>query len=105
MKLLLSILLISSPAFSVSSPINENMPVPAIVLVSEAACIRSYSVKEHTACIKLVDSSIVKAYWTGKMSQFCKSPFNRSAGKDRQCRAVKMLSCALDEISGRYLEE
>ncbi len=105
MKLFLSILLISSPAFSVSSSTNENIPVPAIALVSEAACIRTYSVKEHTACIKLVESSIVKAYWAGKMRQFCRSPFNKSAGKDRQCREVKMLSRALDEMSSRYLEE
>lgn len=105
MKLLLSILFISSPAFSVSSSINENMSVPAIALVSEAACIRSYSEKEHTACIKLVDSAIAKAYWAGKMSQFCKSPFNRSAGKDRQCKVVKMLAGALNEMSSRYLEE
>ncbi|MGE4802479.1 hypothetical protein AB8989_19115 [Yersinia hibernica] len=105
MKLLLSILLISNSAFSGSSSTNEYIPVPAIARVSEAACIRSYSVKEHIACIKLVDSSLVKAYWAGRMNQFCKSPFNKSAGKDRQCRGVKMLSGALDVISGRYLEE
>ncbi|CNL46331.1 hypothetical protein [Yersinia proxima] len=105
MKILLSILLISNSAFSASSSTNERIPVPAIMRVSEAACIRSYSVKERIACIKLVDSSIVKAYWAGKMSQFCKSPFNKSAGKDKQCRVVTMLSGALDEMSGRYLEE
>ncbi|CNC12719.1 hypothetical protein B7R74_18825 [Yersinia pseudotuberculosis] len=99
----LTLLFISTPVISISPPIN--LPIPAVALVSEAACIRSYSAKEHIACMKLVDSAILKAYWVGKMSQFCKSPFNRSAGKDRQCRVVTMLSGSLDEMSGRYLEE
>ncbi|CNH85833.1 hypothetical protein [Yersinia pekkanenii] len=103
MRLLPTILLISTPALSISHSID--VPVPAIAKVSEAACIRSYSVKEHIACIKLVDSSILKAYWVGKMSKFCKSKLNKPAEKNKQCNNILMLADALDDIGSRYLEE
>ncbi|MDN0124123.1 hypothetical protein QVN60_13200 [Yersinia aleksiciae] len=103
MKLLQTFLLLLTPAISFSQSTNE--PIPAIALVSEAACIRSYSIKEHIACMKLVDSSILNAYWAGKMSQFCKSPFNKTDGKDKQCKGVFMLSKAFDQMSRRYIEE
>lgn len=99
----LTLLFISTPVCSISPPIN--LPVPAVVLVSEAACIRSYSVKEHIACMKLVDSAILNAYWVGKMSQFCKSPFNRTTGKDRQCKVIFMFSDAFNGMSRRYIDE
>lgn len=105
MKLLLILIVISFPIYSSTQLIDTPIPTPAITRVSEAACIRSYSVKERVACMKLVDSSIIKAFWVGKMSQFCKSPFNGIAGKYIQCRNIFILSDALDEMGGKYVEE
>ncbi|ATX62824.1 hypothetical protein [Yersinia hibernica] len=105
MKLIAATLAMSVPAFSLSMPIDEPMAVPAIARVSEAVCNRNYSGDEYITCIKLVDSSLVKAYWAGKMNVFCQSKFNDQLTKEKQCSTIMMISDALDEMSRQYLEE
>ncbi|WP_145557378.1 hypothetical protein [Yersinia canariae] len=105
MKLVLATLLISSSVFSISHPPNETKPVHAISRVSEAACIRSYSKKEYVACIKLVDSAILKAYWVGKLNQFCNSKLNKTGEKEKQCSEVALITDTLNEMGDNYLEE
>ncbi|CNH97733.1 MULTISPECIES: hypothetical protein [Yersinia] len=105
MKFITAILIISAPVFSLSMQINEPIAVPAITRVSEAVCNRNYVNKEYIACIKLVDSSLLKAYWAGKMNVFCQSKFNDQPSKEKQCITIMMISNALDEMGSHYLEE
>lgn len=105
MKSVLATLLISGSVFSFPHPPNASEPVHAISRVSEAACIRSYSEKERIACMKLVDSAILKAYWVGKLNQFCNSQLNKTAEKEKQCNEVALITETLHEMGDNYLEE
>ncbi|OWF86064.1 hypothetical protein B4907_02325 [Yersinia kristensenii] len=70
--------------------------------VSEAVCSNRYVTKERIACMKLVDVSILKAYWVGQMKSACTSKFG---GPNPSCSNIRRLANALDRMGGQYLEE
>ncbi|CNI99765.1 hypothetical protein [Yersinia vastinensis] len=102
MRVYLMLFLAFFPAFSFASEPQTLLAVPAIMKVSEAVCSNRYAKKERIACMKLVDSSILKAYWVGQMKNTCASKFNVSKPG---CVNIKRLVKALDKMGDQYLEE
>ncbi|MFV8797796.1 hypothetical protein ACNSO8_04000 [Yersinia sp. LJYL362] len=102
MKNFLLVFLVSFPAVAISSEPQSLLAVPAIMKVSEAVCSNRYITKERIACMKLVDVSILKAYWVGQMKNTCNSQFT---GPNPSCQNIKRLANALDKMGGKYLEE
>ncbi|ATM96305.1 Uncharacterised protein [Yersinia frederiksenii] len=102
MRIYLMISLIFFPIVSFSSEPKSLLAEPAIMKVSEAVCSNRYVKKERIACMKLVDLSIVKAYWVGQMKNTCNSRFDASKPG---CGNIKRLVKALDRMGGQYLEE
>ncbi|WP_235896090.1 hypothetical protein [Yersinia alsatica] len=102
MRIYLMIFLVSFPIFSFSSEPQPLLAEPAIMKVSEAVCSNRYVKKERITCMKLVDLSILKAYWVGQMKNTCSSRFDTPKPG---CVNIKRLANALDRMGGRYLEE
>ncbi len=102
MRSFLIIFLVSFPIFASAGEPQSFLPVPAIMKVSEAVCSNRYVTKERIACMKLVDVSILKAYWVGQMKSACTSKFG---GPNPSCSNIRRLANALDRMGGQYLEE
>ncbi|AJJ11665.1 hypothetical protein CH64_243 [Yersinia rohdei] len=102
MRINLMLFLFSLPVFAFSKEPLPLLAVPAIMKVSEAVCSNRYVEKERIACMKLVDLSILQAYWAGQMKNTCSSKFDTSKPT---CVNVKRLISALDSMGGQYLEE
>ncbi len=102
MRCFLTIFLVSFPVITIASEPPSLLPIPAIMKVSEAVCSNRYAKKERIACMKLVDVSIIKAYWVGKMKNSCTSKFG---SPNPACINIKTLANALERMSGQYLEE
>ncbi len=102
MRSFLIIFFVSFPIFAGAAEPQSILPVPAIMKVSEAVCSNRYVTKERITCMKLVDVSILKAYWVGQMKSSCTSKFG---APNPSCNNIRWLANALDRMGGQYLEE